>query len=171
MFPVLYAYLISLEGCGINLEMSPNFTKLLDRNHSIYCCWYQTFMSNVLLLSLCPKEWLKSSRLPTINDIVLFVFDDGNSVTWRLRCVLKVENTRVSILKFFKSNRIVKHNCLVVSSIPPFGHKFFCTVYIALSCISNLSTMEFQKRIEERLLEQESSSQGLHWSRRVPAKV
>ena len=37
----MYAYLISLEGCGINLEMTPNFTKLLDRNRSIYCCWYQ----------------------------------------------------------------------------------------------------------------------------------
>ena len=53
----------SLEGCGINLEMSPNFTKLLvDRNRSIYRCWYQTFIDNIHLLNLCPNKWLRSSR-------------------------------------------------------------------------------------------------------------
>ena len=29
----------SLEGCVFNLEMGPNFTKLLDQNHAIYECW------------------------------------------------------------------------------------------------------------------------------------
>ena len=66
----------SLEGCGINLKMSPNFTKLLDRN-------------------LCPNKWLRSSMF----DLVLFLFYDGNlskdSVTWRPRRVLEVENTKV----------------------------------------------------------------------------
>ena len=94
----------SLEGCGINEEMSSNFIKLLERNRSIYRCWYQTFVDNVHLLNLCPN----SSRLPIINDIVLFVFNDGNLskefVTWRLGWVSKVENTRGSISHSIKSN-------------------------------------------------------------------
>ena len=89
----------SLEGCGINLEMSPNFTKLLDRNRNIYRCWYHIFINNIHLLNLCPNKWLRSSRLPTMFDLVLFLFYDGNlskdSVTWRPRRVLEVENTKV----------------------------------------------------------------------------
>ena len=79
----------SLEGCGINLKMSPNFTKLLDRN-------------------LCPNKWLRSSRLPITFDFVLFVFNDGNlskdSVTRKLGRVSTVENTKVSILASIKTN-------------------------------------------------------------------
>ena len=78
----------SLEGCGINLEMSSNFTKFLDVN-------------------LCPNKWLRSSRLPITSNLVLFVFNDGNlskdSVTWKLGRVSKVENTEVSILTSGKS--------------------------------------------------------------------
>ena len=33
----------SLEGSGIDLDMSSNFTKILDRNRSIYQQWYQIF--------------------------------------------------------------------------------------------------------------------------------
>ena len=62
----------SLEGSGIDLEMSSNFTKILDRNCTIYHQWYQTFIDNVHLLNLCLNKWLRSSRLPTVNDIVLF---------------------------------------------------------------------------------------------------
>ena len=79
----------SLEGCGNNLEMSPNFTKLLDR-------------------SLCPNKWLRSSRLPITFDFVLFVFNDGNlskdSVTRKLGRVSTVENTKVSILGSINTN-------------------------------------------------------------------
>jgi len=98
----------SLEGCGINLDMSSNFTKLLDRNRDVYRSWYQTFMDNVHLLNLRPNKWLRSSRSPIINDIVLFVFNDGNltkeSTTWKLGKVSKLENNRVSITYFTKSN-------------------------------------------------------------------
>ena len=61
----------SLEGSGIDLEMSSNFTKILDRNCTIYHQWYQTFIDNVHLLNLCLNKWLRSSRLPMV-DIVLF---------------------------------------------------------------------------------------------------
>ena len=46
----------SLEGCGINLEMGPNFTKLLDRNCAIYKCWFQIFVQNVHYLNLQPNK-------------------------------------------------------------------------------------------------------------------
>ena len=67
-----------LEGNGIDLEMSSNFTKILDRNRSIYQQWYQMFIDNIHLLNLRPNKWLKSDRLPLVDNIVLFVFNDGN---------------------------------------------------------------------------------------------
>ncbi len=50
----------SLEGTGITLEMSTNFTKILDRNQSIYQQWFQGFINNVHLLNLRPNKWLES---------------------------------------------------------------------------------------------------------------
>ena len=68
----------SLEGNGIDLEMSSNFTKILERNRSIYQQWYQSFIDNVHLLNLRSNKWLKSSRLPVVSDIVIFVFNDSS---------------------------------------------------------------------------------------------
>ena len=91
----------SLEGYGIDLEMSSNFTKILDRNRSIYQQWYQTFIDNVQLLNLHPNKWLKSGRLPVSGDIVLFVFSDGNcakeSICWKLGKVVNVTGTKVTL--------------------------------------------------------------------------
>ena len=91
----------SLEGNGIDLEMRSNFTKILDRNRSIYQQWYQTFIDNVHLLNLHPNKWLKSSWLPVINDIVLFVFNDSNyvkeSLCWKLGKVVDVQGNKVSL--------------------------------------------------------------------------
>jgi len=99
----------SLEGCGIDLKMSSNFTRLLDRNRNIYRCWYQTFVDNIHLLNLCPNKWLRSGRLPIINDIVLFVFNDGafskDSVTWKLGRVSSLNTTSVCISYFTNVNK------------------------------------------------------------------
>ena len=84
----------SLEGWGINLEMGPNFTKLLDPTRAIYKCWFQTLVQNIHYLNLCPNKWLRSSRLLISSHIILFVYNDGNlgkdSVTWKLGKILKV---------------------------------------------------------------------------------
>ena len=81
--------------------MSSNFTKILDRNRSIYQQWYQTFIDNVYLLNLHPNKWLKSSRLPVVNDIVLFVFNDSScakeSRCWKLGKVVDVLGKKVSL--------------------------------------------------------------------------
>ena len=91
----------SLEGNGIDLDMTANFTKLLHRNRSIYQHWYQSFIENVHLLSLRPNKWLKSSRLPKIDDLVIFLYSDSNhakeSTNWRLGKIVEVLETKVSV--------------------------------------------------------------------------
>ena len=91
----------SLEGNGIYLEMGSNFTKILVRNRSIYQQWYQTVIDNVHLLNLRLNKWLRSSWLPIINDIVLFMFNDSNyvkeSICWKLGKVVDVQGNKVEI--------------------------------------------------------------------------
>ena len=66
----------SLEGSGIKLDMAANLTALLERNRELYCEWYKIFIENIHMLDLWPNKWLKNSRLPVLDDIVLFVFLD-----------------------------------------------------------------------------------------------
>ena len=111
----------SLEGNGIDLEMSLNFTKILDRNRSIYQQWYQTFIDNIHLLNLRPNKWLKSDRLPLVDDIALFVFNDGNcskeSICWKLGKVLDVTGTKVTLRYSIKS----RDDQVVVRSLRDFS--------------------------------------------------
>ena len=67
----------SLEGSGIKLDMASSLTALLERNRELYCEWYQIFIENIHMLDLRPNKWLKNSRLPLLEDIVLFVFNDS----------------------------------------------------------------------------------------------
>ena len=91
----------SLEGSGIELEMSSNFTKILDRNLSIYQQWYQGFIDNIHLLNLKPNKWLATDRLPVINDLVLFVFNDSScskeAIGWKLGSVTGVKGSKISL--------------------------------------------------------------------------
>ena len=92
----------SLEGAGVKLEMSSNFTRILERNRDIYKCWFKIFMDNVHMLGLRPKKWVKTSRLPVIDDIVLFVFNDSqfskDSIEWKLGRIVSVGTRKVTIL-------------------------------------------------------------------------
>jgi len=92
----------SLEGAGVRLEMSSNFTRILERNRDIYKCWFKIFMDNVHMLGLRPKKWVKTSRLPVIDDIVLFVFNDSqyskDSIEWKLGRIVSVGTRKVTIL-------------------------------------------------------------------------
>ena len=100
----------SLEGNGIDLDMTSNFTQILDRNRSIYQQWYQSFMENVHLLNLRPNKWLKSSRLPNIDDLAIFLFNDSNhakeSVNWKLGRIVKVSGTKVSLRYSVRANGV-----------------------------------------------------------------
>ena len=67
----------SLEGSGIKLDMSSNLTALSERNGELCGEWYRIFIENIHMLDLRPNKWLKNSRLPVIDNIVLFVFNDS----------------------------------------------------------------------------------------------
>ncbi len=138
----------SHEGCGVNLEMSPNFNKFLDIN-------------------LCLSKWLRSCRLPIMFDWVLFVFNDGNlnkdSIIWMLGRVSKVENTQVPILTSSKANGLEQMfiRCVRVGfkdkvrligiSDETSRHKYYYTVCITVSYFSTWRTGDFWVRVEERL--------------------
>jgi len=97
----------SLEGSGIDLEMSSNFTKILDRNRSIYQQWYQGFIDNIHLLNLKPDKWLVTSRMPVINDVVLFVFNDSScskeAIYWKLGKVIDIKGSKITLSYALKS--------------------------------------------------------------------
>merc|ERR1712015_27926 len=54
----------SLEGSGINIDLSANLVRLLDRNRQIYQTWYQLFIDEIHNINLRPDKWWKSSPLP-----------------------------------------------------------------------------------------------------------
>ena len=53
------------------------------------------------MLDLRPNKWLKNSRLPILDDIVLFVFNDSEyskgGKDWRLGKITAVKGTQVSV--------------------------------------------------------------------------
>ena len=77
--------------------MSSNLTALLERNRELYCEWYRIFIENIHMLDLRPNKWLKNSRLPIIDDIVLFVFNDSEygkgGMDWRSGKITAVKGT------------------------------------------------------------------------------
>ena len=80
----------SLEGSGIKLA-------LLECNRELYCEWYGIFTENIHMLDLRPNKWLKNNRLPVLDDIVLFVYNDleyGKGGTdWGLGKITAVKGT------------------------------------------------------------------------------
>ena len=53
------------------------------------------------MLDLRPNKWLRNSRLPVLEDIVLFVFNDSkygkSGMDWRLGKITAVKGTQVSV--------------------------------------------------------------------------
>ena len=83
----------SLEGSGIKLDMASNLIALLERNREFHCEWYKIFIDNIHMLDLRRNKWLKNSRLPVLDDIVLFVFNGSEygkgGMDWRLTGLLE----------------------------------------------------------------------------------
>ena len=69
-------YLVK-EGSRTKLFKSSNLIALLERNQELNCERYRSFIENIHMLDLRPNKWLKNSRLPIIDDIVLFVLNDS----------------------------------------------------------------------------------------------
>ena len=64
-----------LEGLGIKLDMASNIIAVLEQNRELYCEWYRIFIEDIHMLELRPTKWLKNTRLPVLDDIVVFVFN------------------------------------------------------------------------------------------------
>ena len=96
----------SLEGSGIKLHMVSNLMSLLKRNRELYCQWYGIFIENIHMLDLRPNKWLKNSRLPVLEDIVLFVFNDSEygkgGMDWRRGKITAVKGTQVSVTYYVR---------------------------------------------------------------------
>ena len=91
----------SLEGSGINLDMAFNLIALLEQNRELNCEWYRILIDNIHMLDLRPNKWLKNSRLPVLDDIVLFVFNDSEygkgGMDWRLGKITGVKGSQISV--------------------------------------------------------------------------
>ena len=87
----------SLEGSGIKLNMASNLIAPLERNRELYCEWYGIFIENIHMLDLRPNKGSKNSRIPVLEDIVLFVFNDSEygkgGMDWRLGKITAVKGT------------------------------------------------------------------------------
>lgn len=80
----------SLAGPGIIVDMNPNLTQILERNREICSQWFSIFMDNIHMLTFKPNKWNKSTDLPNIENVGLFVFDDSKSdILWKLIWIIK----------------------------------------------------------------------------------
>ena len=61
------------------------------------------------MLDLRPNKWLKNSRLPVLDDIVLFVFNDSDygkaGMDWRLWKITAVQGTQVSVMNSLRGEK------------------------------------------------------------------
>ena len=91
----------SLHEAGMEVELTPNLVRLLDRNRQIYYVWYQLFIDEIHNINLRPDKWKKSSPLPAVGDVVLFVMNDSSYVKggrqWRIGRITGVEKRSVTI--------------------------------------------------------------------------
>ena len=105
----------SLEGSGINIDMSPNIIRLLQRNREIYHTWYQLFMDEIHNINLRPDKWRKSGTLPQEGDVVMFVTNESPILKekrqWKLGRITSVNNRSLTIQYIVnnKSRKPVTH--------------------------------------------------------------
>ena len=115
----------ALSAEGLDFENSANLQKVLARSHEIFQAWFKIYMENIHLLNMASTlKWTKSSPLPTIGDVVLFVATESTGGSkkdgvWRLVRVLSVTDRRVKIEQVLKSGTkiVLERNPLDVSVI------------------------------------------------------
>ena len=112
----------ALECSGIKLDMASNLTYLLERNRELYCEWYGIFLENIHMLDFRPNKWLKNSRLPVLEDIVLFVFNDSEygkaGMDWRLGKITVMKGTQVSVMYLVRVQRLSFPLCTLYKGAP-----------------------------------------------------
>ena len=86
----------TMQGGGIDLNMSANLTNLLTRNQQIYDTWYQMYIDSIHLFALRPSLWPHTDKLPEIGDVVVFVHKEDvlvgkKGADWKLAKVVQVQ--------------------------------------------------------------------------------
>ena len=91
------------------MDLAPNLLKLLERNRQIYQAWYQLFMDDIHNINLRPDKWMKTTPMPVVGDIVMFVMNDSKASKearqWKLGRVHNVSNRSISIQYSNSSNK------------------------------------------------------------------
>ena len=81
--------------------MASNLVASFERNRELYCECYKIFMDNIHMLDLRLNKWMKYSRLPVLDVLVLFVFNDSEYGTggmdWRLGKITGVKGSQISV--------------------------------------------------------------------------
>ena len=99
----------SMESSGIDVDLAPNMIKLLQRNREIYQAWYQLFMDEIHNINLRPDKWTKSSPLPKVGDIVMFVTNDSpilkDNRQWRLGRIVAASDRSLTIQYIINNNK------------------------------------------------------------------
>ena len=106
----------SLEGSGFKFEKSQKFSRILERNRETYQVWFQLFIDNIHNLAMKPNKWNNNSRMPIVEDIVLFVYTDAGyskeNISWKLGRVIEVSERKVKLIflsKTSKSGKPIMH--------------------------------------------------------------
>ena len=98
----------SMEGAGIELDMSGNLVSLLKQNREVYHTWYTLFIENIHMLTMKANKWNKTDKLPAVDDVVLFTMTDGgvgkNEMTWKLGNIVSTEPRKLKISYFSNVN-------------------------------------------------------------------
>ena len=91
----------SLQGQGFDINASRIPTSILERNRNIYHTWFQLFIDNIHMFTLKPNKWNTSTRLPVIDDVVLFTLNDSgyekSSIEWKLGRISQCLDRKVEI--------------------------------------------------------------------------
>ena len=99
----------SLAGEGISIDVTPNLSKLLDRNRQLYHTWYQLFIDEIQDLNLRPRKWCTSSRPPVVGDTLIFVMNDSSYTKsdrqWKLGRAIEVSKDSVKIEYYVGTSR------------------------------------------------------------------
>ena len=73
------------------------------------------------MLDLRPNKWLKNSRLPVFDDIVLFVFNDSEygkgAMDWRLGKITVVKGTQVSVTYSVRRSKAKVPLCILFGEV------------------------------------------------------
>ena len=92
----------TMQGGGIDLNMSANLTNLLARNQQIYDTWYQMYIDSIHLFALRPSLWPHTDKFPEVGDVVIFVHKEDvlagrKGAEWKLAKVVQVEERRIEV--------------------------------------------------------------------------